>query len=155
MGERVPTIRVGAFVTHEQRVLLVQQHRAAETAAPTYWLLPGGGVQFGESLTEALEREAREELGLSLVVDRPIALVESISPDPDYAKHVLHVIFAASLPPAADPDAIRPADPTVLAARFFSAEDLDQVQLRPPIAAHLKDFLQELPSGLAYLGRLW
>jgi 8-oxo-dGTP diphosphatase len=156
MGERrLPTIRVSAFIAHAGRVLLVQQHRAAEGAEPAYWLLPGGGVEFGESLAEALVRELHEELGLTILVHRPIALVESISPDPAYQKHVLHVVFAGSLPPEADASAVRPADPAIIAARFFAAHELDGLALRPPIATTLVSFLKELPSGLAYLGRLW
>jgi 8-oxo-dGTP diphosphatase len=156
MGERrQPTIRVGAFITHDRRVLLVQQHRAAEASAPAYWLLPGGGVEFGESLEEALTREVREELGLTVLVDRPIALAESISPDPDYPKHVLHVVCSASLPPEANPDGVAPADPTLLAARFFNPEEMARLSLRPPFAAQLASFLRELPRGLAYLGRIW
>jgi 8-oxo-dGTP pyrophosphatase MutT (NUDIX family) len=156
MGERRrPTIRVSAFIAHDRRVLLVQQHRPAERSAPAYWLLPGGGVEFGESLAEALVREIREELGLTVVVDRPIALVESISPDPDYEKHVLHVVLSASLPAGAGPDCVEPVDPTVVAVRFFAPQEMTGLSMRPPLAAQLTSFVEELPSGLAYLGRLW
>ena len=156
MGERrLPTIRVSAFIAHAGRVLLVQQHRAAELRAPAYWLLPGGGVEFGEPLADALVRELREELGLIVGVDRPIALVESISPDPAYQKHVLHVVFAASLAADTDPEAVAPVDPTIVASRFFAPEEMAQLTMRPPLAEQLASFLEELPSGLAYLGRLW
>ena len=156
MGERrLPTIRVSAFIAQAGRVLLVQQHRAAELSTPAYWLLPGGGVEFGEPLADALVRELREELGLTVIVDRPIALVESLSPDPAYQKHVLHVVCAAALPADADLRTVRPTDSAVRAARFFAADELHGLALRPPIAAQLASFLEELPSGLAYLGRLW
>jgi ADP-ribose pyrophosphatase YjhB (NUDIX family) len=156
MGERrVPTIRVGGFIALERRLLLVQQQRAAERSGPLYWLLPGGGVEHGESLAAALIRETREELGMTLVVDRPIALVESISPDQTYQKHVLHVVLAASLPRDADAAAVHPVDPAITAARFFDPNELEKLSLRPPIAHHLASYLEELPSGLAYLGRLW
>jgi 8-oxo-dGTP diphosphatase len=157
VGERpVPTIRVGAFIALDRRVLLVQQHRAAERHEPPYWLLPGGGVEFGESLAEALARETREELGLAIVVDRPIALVESISPDTTYyKKHVVHVVLAASLPVDIHADALRPVAQEITAARFFGAHELQELRLRPPIGPHLASYLTELPSGLAYLGRLW
>ena len=156
MGERrLPTIRVSAFVADAGRVLLVQQQRTAERSAPAYWLLPGGGVEFREPLAEALLREVREELGLSITVDRPIALVESISPDPAYQKHVLHVVFAAFRPAGVDLEAIVPADPAIMAVRFFAPEEMAALVMRPPFAAQLASFVKELPSGLAYLGRLW
>jgi ADP-ribose pyrophosphatase YjhB (NUDIX family) len=152
-----PTIRVGGFVTDHGRILLVRQQRAADPQSPasSYWLLPGGGVQFGESLAEALRREVREELGITLRVGRPIALVESISPDPAYQKHVLHVILTAWLPGDVDAAKLAPHDPAVLEAALFQPGDLASLALRPPLAKHLIAFLRELPSGLAYLGRQW
>ena len=49
------------------------------------WLLPGGGVQTGESLIRALQRELWEETGLfpfgeEVPLEGPVAIVDSISP---------------------------------------------------------------------------
>ncbi len=61
-----PTIRVAGLLIHEGSILMVEQGRGDER----YWLLPGGGVQFGETLSDALRRELQEELGLRVGVQR-------------------------------------------------------------------------------------
>ncbi len=143
-----PTIRVGGFLQHERRLLVVEQGRGGER----YWLLPGGGVRFGETLSEALRREIAEELGLRVAVGRLLAIVESISPEPSYPKHVVHLIFEVSAAPEAD---IAPQEATVLHAEFLDERGLNTVDLRPPIAEFLLDCLRELPSSPQYLGRRW
>jgi 8-oxo-dGTP diphosphatase len=143
-----PTIRVGGFLQHEGRILVVKQGRGEER----YWLLPGGGVRFGETLSEALRREVDEELGLRVAVGRLLAIVESISPEPAYPKHVVHLVFEVSAAPEAD---IIPQEATVLRAEFLDERGLSTVDLRPPIAEFLLDCLRELPSSPQYLGRRW
>ncbi len=143
-----PTIRVGGFLQHEGRILVVKQGRGEER----YWLLPGGGVRFGETLSEALRREFHEELALRVAVGRLLAIVESISPEPAYPKHVVHLVFEVSAAPEAD---IVPQEATVLRAEFLDERGLSTVDLRPPIGEFLLDCLRELPSSPQYLGRRW
>jgi 8-oxo-dGTP diphosphatase len=143
-----PTIRVGGLLQHEGRILVVKQGRGEER----YWLLPGGGVRFGETLSEALRREIDEELGLRIAVGRLLAIVESISPEPAYPKHVVHLVFEVSAAPEAD---IVPQEATVLRAEFLDERGLSTIDLRPPIAEFLLDCLRELPSSPQYLGRRW
>ena len=117
-----------------------------------YWLLPGGGVRFGETLAQALVREIHEELALRVGVGRLLAIVESISPEPDYPKHVVHLIFEVSAAPEAES---APQEAAVLSARYLSEHDLDSLDVRPPIAEFLASCLRELPSSPQYLGRRW
>jgi 8-oxo-dGTP diphosphatase len=65
-----PLAGVGAVVVHQGRVLLIR--RGTEPALGQ-WSLPGGLVELGESLAEALRREVREETGLLV---EPVELVE-------------------------------------------------------------------------------
>jgi len=150
-----PRVRVAAFVAAADRVLLVQQHRSAEAAGPAYWLLPGGGVHGGETLAEAAVREVAEETGVRVQPGPPIALVESISPDPGYPKHVIHVVLRATWPSSAPSDDLASTDPHILAVRFVEAGELDGLQLRPPLTAHLRRWLGDPPSTFEYVGRLW
>jgi ADP-ribose pyrophosphatase YjhB (NUDIX family) len=54
-------VRVAALIVHEGRVLLV----SAKTS-PDHLVPPGGGLEAGETLAQAVEREVREEAGLEV-----------------------------------------------------------------------------------------
>ena len=54
------TVGVRAVLVREGRVLLVRH------TYQDHWYLPGGGVKKGETLTEALKRELREEVGAAV-----------------------------------------------------------------------------------------
>ena len=55
-------IRVSAILIKDGKILLIAHKKNNDV----YWLLPGGGVNFGESLKHALKREIKEELGVSI-----------------------------------------------------------------------------------------
>lgn len=71
-----PRVGVGAFITDEiGRLLLVKRRRPPEA---DHWGLPGGKVEFGETLAESVTREIREELGVKIVVGDLVCLVDQI-----------------------------------------------------------------------------
>jgi 8-oxo-dGTP diphosphatase len=146
-----PRLRVSAILGWQNRILLCRQEKPGKE----YWLLPGGGVDVGETLLEALRRELREELGVEADVqfEGPVAIVESIAPKRSLArKHVVHVIFAADLSHRSLED-VETRDAAIHGARLFSREELEDVVLHPPI----KRFLARWQAGdpAVYLGSLW
>ena len=68
----VPVIRDA-----EDRILLCRM-AADRGVFPGQWALPGGGIEPGESLLEALEREIREELGAKLVTAEPLFFKDGV-----------------------------------------------------------------------------
>jgi 8-oxo-dGTP diphosphatase len=146
-----PRIRVSAILRWKGRVLLCRHEKNGKE----YWLLPGGGVNSGESLVNALHRELAEEIGIDdeLPVEGPVAIVDSIAPVQSFAaKHVVHIIFAGDLG-GRSLERVTSQDAAVRGHRLFGVADLDVVVLHPPIQRFLRRWQPGDPA--VYLGALW
>lgn len=69
-----PTLGVSAIVLHDGDLLLVRRGRGP---AAGWWALPGGHVEVGEVLAEAVVRELREETALEGACGRLVNYAES------------------------------------------------------------------------------
>jgi 8-oxo-dGTP diphosphatase len=79
-----PEVCVGAVVLDDDRLLLI---RRGHGPAAGHWSLPGGRVEFGETMVEALVREVQEETGLEVVVGDYIGYVEIFGDDAHFVVH--------------------------------------------------------------------
>lgn len=142
---------MGGLLFDQGRVLLVRQAKGSDT----YWLLPGGGVERGESLEQALTREFREEVGLEVAAAEPIGLVQTISPDGGVARHVIHLFYRVRVArpivrgrsdgPPAPAAALR--DPAILEWQWHEADALPGLIIHPPILDLLEKWLQAAAAG--------
>jgi 8-oxo-dGTP diphosphatase len=92
-----PEVAVGAVCVDDDALLLVRRGRGP---AQGEWSVPGGRVERGETLHEAVVRETFEETGLEVVVDRFLGWSERI--DDDYHYVILDFVVTA-LDPAQAP----------------------------------------------------
>lgn len=143
-----PRVRVAGLLLNGGRVLMVRHEKDGRS----YWLLPGGGVEEGEQLEDAVRREFAEECGVApAAVTGPIALVETIPPEetPD-GRHILHMVFAIEVD---GPIPLASSDDAVLGHAFVDQRQLRDLDLRPPI----HDFLSAYRPGAPFvaLGRMW
>ena len=105
-----PLLAVGAVIVEAERVLLVR--RGAEPLKG-HWSLPGGLLEVGESLTEGVKREVREETGLLVEPIELIELIDKIHREDNRVRY--HYVIAdylcrvtgGELLAASDADAVR------------------------------------------------
>ncbi|MEZ5237028.1 MAG: NUDIX hydrolase [Acidimicrobiia bacterium] len=123
-----PEIAVGGVVVDDDALLLIR--RATEPAAGR-WSLPGGRVEWGETMAHALVRELLEETGIECVVGELIGWVERISDDHHF------VIFDFAATPLSFDDPVAGDD--ALEVRWVPLDEVDQLDL----VAGLGEFLAE------------
>jgi ADP-ribose pyrophosphatase YjhB (NUDIX family) len=81
MAKEYPTHPIpscNALVCDGERFLLIQRGRPPFQG---YWSLPGGGVELGETIAQALVREVREETGLAVEPGRFLGYADAINHD--------------------------------------------------------------------------
>lgn len=90
MNATRPQLAVGAIVVHDGALLLVRRRRPP---AAGKWSVPGGRVERGEQLRDAVAREVHEETGLVVKVGELAGRVERI----DDEHHFVILDFFASV----------------------------------------------------------
>ena len=115
-------VKVRAVILVDGRLVVSRERRRGVE----YVLLPGGRVQRGESITDALRREVEEELGLKIEPKRLVYVTEVVG---THAVHDLNLIWLAE-----------PRDPNVvLDDRLLMAlDDANSSSVMPPIVEQIK-----------------
>jgi ADP-ribose pyrophosphatase YjhB (NUDIX family) len=75
-----PILGVGALIFRGDCILLVER---GKEPLKGYWSLPGGVVEVGETLEEAIRREVREETNLEIEIIEVLEIFERITRDSD------------------------------------------------------------------------
>jgi 8-oxo-dGTP diphosphatase len=79
---------VGAVIESQKGVLLALRNHSPFEG---FWCLPGGHIEFGEDVDDALYREIREETGLSIIDHRFLGYFTEYYPDLDW--HAVALMF--------------------------------------------------------------
>lgn len=126
----VPTVDILILCENDQSEGIVLIQRKNE---PLGWALPGGFVDYGETLEEAARREAYEETGLTVTLVRQFHTYSDPARDP--RSHTISTVFIAKAkgtPVGAD---------DALEARIFSPDSLPSCVFDH--SAILQDYLQD------------
>jgi ADP-ribose pyrophosphatase YjhB (NUDIX family) len=118
-----PLVGVGAVVAQESRVLLI---RRGTPPLLGEWSLPGGVLECGEALREAVVREAREETGLVVETGEMLGVYERVIRD-DEGRVRYHYVLIDFLCRAVGGDLKAGSDAADV--RWFTREELPALNL--------------------------
>jgi len=119
-----PQVGVGGVVVADGRVLLIRRGKAPLLGR---WSIPGGTVESGETLEQALVREMAEETGLDVAPVQLLTVFDRIDRDGD--RVVFHYVIVDYLCRCLSPPATARAGSDALEARWVGAEELEPLNL--------------------------
>lgn len=93
---RVQGVTATGVIVKDDKVLLIKR-REDEDVFPGKWEMPSGKVEFGEDPKKALQREVREEVGLTVKIRDPIYVFSYVLEKEDREKHTVEICFLADL----------------------------------------------------------
>lgn len=151
-------VRVGALLfddPDDPGAVLLAEHEGLWEDRP-FWTPPGGGVEFGEGLEEALRREVTEETGVDVHVGPLRYALDFVRPP----LHAVSFYFACAAEAGALHTARLGTDPELgdrqllRGLRLVPFDELDRITLYPePFASRLAaDARAGFPEGTVYLG---
>ena len=127
-----PSLTVDAIILVDGKLLLIQR---GEDSFKGQYALPGGFVEYGESVEEAVEREVKEETGLDAEVRELVGVYSA--PDRDPRGHTVSVVFYLTYiggqPKAGDDAAL---------VKFFEPDKLPELAFDH--SRIIEDFLRDI-----------
>ena len=152
-GEMDFGIRVGAVVERGGALLLVRHQKPHRDS---YWVLPGGRLEPGETIPECAEREIWEETGLSARFSGVLYVSEFLREERHTVDLTVRMVPVgdgdAEL--GSDPEVETGSEPTLKELRWVEVDELREIELLPaPIKARLlEDAAEGWPASEIYLG---
>lgn len=112
--QKRPKVIVAGLLRRGDTYLLVKERLENDQ---DMWIVPGGKVEFGESLEEAVRREMFEELGIEVRIERLIAHHEAIHVKYDYHTIIFFYELTSDHEPKASIEEVKEV-------RFMSLEEM-------------------------------
>ncbi|MFH0955973.1 MAG: NUDIX domain-containing protein [Candidatus Falkowbacteria bacterium] len=126
-------------VIEKDGLLLLGRKKANVGPYPNAWHLIGGGVNDGESITQAIKREIKEEAGTEVEVGKSLGFDEDYEPNKHgEMTHYIFLVFQAKYVSGE----IKPDD-DIEKLEWISKEKLSQIELNRPAV--------KLFKGMGYL----
>jgi ADP-ribose pyrophosphatase YjhB (NUDIX family) len=110
------------------------------------WALPGGLMDIGESIAEAIAREVHEETGLDVEPDRIVGVYTDpghvFAYDDGEVRQQFSICFACRIVGGE----VRPSTEST-EVRFFPTADIEGLNMHPSIRLRIKDYLKDEPGA--------
>lgn len=126
-------IRPAVLIIENQKVLTMQYCYGNQDV----YNFPGGNLELGEYLNEALAREMEEELGIKVEVGELILIGEVHFSE--QKKQTLHLLFDGKI--IEGTPILNPKETSALAIKWLPIEELLEVNLYPNVSNKIQEYL--------------
>ena len=139
-------VGVGAIIVDSTGRLFLARRGPQAKNERGLWEFPGGSVEFGERLADALKREMREEYGIEVEVRELLDVVDHILPDE--GQHWVSPTFICTIV-SGEPTVREAAKCTEIG--WFAPDQMpdDLTQITRSNLAHYRARLKQSTSGMA------
>ena len=124
---RRPIVTAVGCVFRGDRMLLIKR---GQEPSKGRWSVPGGAIELGEKIYDAVQREVREECGIEIEVVRVVNVADSIVPD-ESGRVWFHYVPVYVLARYVRGEA--QADSDALDVRWVVREELDALDMNPTV----------------------
>ena len=131
MMNRPIRIRVSALIVRDEKLLLIKCH---DDEIGLHYNVPGGGLEYGETLEDGLRRELKEETCVDIEIGPFVMLYEVLHPDetlPKGVHHSLGVFFKCTIQNGFEPRLPDTPDEFQIGVEWVAIEDLPKFPLWP------------------------
>lgn len=129
MSDLKPRLTSAVLVINDGKFLLAERNKENYNG---YWIIPGGGVKFGETIQDAAIREIKEETNLDVEIIKQIGYKEVINVPGNY--HSI-VFFYLAKPKHTNIE----AKEDVSSAKFFNVEEIKQLKIAESVEWALRE----------------
>ena len=130
-----PSVVVGALIANKEgKVLLCKSYKWGNL-----WVVPGGHIEYGETIEKAVKREAKEEVGLDISFEKVLFVQELIEPK-EYIrkKHFISLQCVC----AAEDDKVKIDNDEMQEYKWFKPEDALKAETDPYTHEFIKKYLE-------------
>lgn len=119
MSER-PMPAVKALIKRDSKILVLR----TETENNSFWVLPGGRVEYGEEPLEALQREIQEEISADAEINDPVGMYYFYIGEQEKGDQVVLTTFEADIGDQKIDISSNPANENITEYRWMTPEQL-------------------------------
>ncbi len=137
-----PVVAVGAVICHQEHLVFIRRDKEPSKGR---WTFPGGAVELGESLEDAVRREVLEETGLQVELGEVATVLAHVVRDERGGVRYHYIIVDYFARPVGG--VLQPGS-DVSDARWVGLDDLDGLEM----TAKAGELARELLAGMAHTG---
>ena len=117
--DKKPRVVVGVLAKRKNKYLLVKEKLEG---GQEWWIVPGGGVEWGESIEDAIKRELQEETKLVTKSVKHLGVKEAIATEHDY--HSVIFFYEAEVH-----DGAVELEEKIIESGWFTVEEAKELKL--------------------------